>query len=548
MSSPRYSVGTVATSDYIPWSRVLAESVAEHNPGIPVYALILDDFDPDEVLRPDDRFEVIRPADLAIAPDEFAWLSTMYTTLQLSCAMKSWLLLELLERTDAAVYLDSDMRVYDSLDVLAIPAAWDGVVLTPHLLTPPPPDGRFPNDDALDQFGMFNAGCLAAGQTGRPFLRWWAGKCSRDCFEGSELRPPRFVDQRWLDLAPAYFDVTVARDPGVNVAYWNMPERPVQRSDAGAPVIGGRPLRLFHFSALPLDAPRQLNRFLNADSRVRAEDHPVVLDLCEAYVGELRAAGLDPGAERRPPAELAPGVPLSDTTRSALRVALTDAERAGEWFPRRPDDPRLAGDLLDWFTAADTRIPGLTRYLRALHASEPRIAATFPNLGDPATAGAYIEWARTEGVTMDLVARPLLSAIGGAAPAFDDADSVVLVDVDDLLARPDEFAATIATFRANDPVTFLLWWPARTEADLSAALAPVMDACGFTEPDGPTAVGLVDPLPTPVICEIADMALSPGSRIPELASIPVVLSDTDIATRVADARADDRRDSGRECA
>ena len=30
---PQISVGTVATSDYIPWSRVLAESVAEHNPG-----------------------------------------------------------------------------------------------------------------------------------------------------------------------------------------------------------------------------------------------------------------------------------------------------------------------------------------------------------------------------------------------------------------------------------------------------------------------------------------------------------------------------------
>ena len=44
-------------------------------------------------------------------------------------------------------------------------------------------------------------------------------------------------DQRWLDLAPAFFDdVHIMRDAGCNIAHWNLPER-----DAHLGAKGGRP-------------------------------------------------------------------------------------------------------------------------------------------------------------------------------------------------------------------------------------------------------------------------------------------------------------------
>ena len=48
-------------------------------------------------------------------------------------------------------------------------------------------------------------------------------------------------DQRWLDLVPALFDdVHIVRDPGCNVAYWNLPERYVTLTPNGIPTHGSR--------------------------------------------------------------------------------------------------------------------------------------------------------------------------------------------------------------------------------------------------------------------------------------------------------------------
>ena len=40
------------------------------------------------------------------------------------------------------------------------------------------------------------------------------------------------ADQRWLDFVPSYFEHHVLRDPGVNVAQWNLHERRVRRREA----------------------------------------------------------------------------------------------------------------------------------------------------------------------------------------------------------------------------------------------------------------------------------------------------------------------------
>ena len=71
--------------------------------------------------------------------------------------------------------------------------------------------------------GVFNSGFVAVGQSGRPFLDWWASRLRRDCLFCEPMGV--HADQRWLDFVPSYFDHHVLRDPGINVAQWNLHER-----------------------------------------------------------------------------------------------------------------------------------------------------------------------------------------------------------------------------------------------------------------------------------------------------------------------------------
>jgi len=107
-----YAAGTVVTSDYLPWARVLSESFLEHNPGAAFTVLVLDEPSPDG-LRDTDRFELVSPEDVEIDQVTYRWMATIYDGFELSCALKPWLLRHLLRDSDEALYLDSDILVCD---------------------------------------------------------------------------------------------------------------------------------------------------------------------------------------------------------------------------------------------------------------------------------------------------------------------------------------------------------------------------------------------------------------------------------------------------
>ncbi len=60
-----------------------------------------------------------------------------------------------------------------------------------------------------------------------------------------------FVDQRWCDHVPALFDrLKVIRDPGYNVASWNLSTRKITVEKDGRITVNGHPLRFWHFTKL----------------------------------------------------------------------------------------------------------------------------------------------------------------------------------------------------------------------------------------------------------------------------------------------------------
>jgi hypothetical protein len=58
-----------------------------------------------------------------------------------------------------------------------------------------------------------------------------------------------FTDQKWINLAPAYFECTILKDPGLNLAPWNLDERPLKFQENILYTKDVR-LRLIHFSQM----------------------------------------------------------------------------------------------------------------------------------------------------------------------------------------------------------------------------------------------------------------------------------------------------------
>jgi hypothetical protein len=69
-------------------------------------------------------------------------------------------------------------------------------------------------------------------------------------------------DQRWLDFAPSFVtDLHLIRDPGINLAYWNLPD--INSSiDGGHFLVNGVPCRLFHFSGFNPEFPEDVSRYV----------------------------------------------------------------------------------------------------------------------------------------------------------------------------------------------------------------------------------------------------------------------------------------------
>ena len=155
---------------------------------------------------------------------------------------------------DLAIYLDADIVLFKPLD-LVLSAFADGheLVLTPHVLTPLPPDGKQPDDLAIMRSGIYNLGFAAFANTERcrALLRWWERHLRT--LGAADVGAGLFTDQKWIDFAPAFVPSTfIIRDPGYNTAYWNLHERTVRQTDHGWRVTFAdqtlSDLTFFHFS------------------------------------------------------------------------------------------------------------------------------------------------------------------------------------------------------------------------------------------------------------------------------------------------------------
>lgn len=319
---------TIVARNYLAHARVLAESFARHDPGGSCSVLVIDAAPGDPLLAAA-PFDALTPADLEI--EDFDVMAGIYDVKELSTAVKPALLLHLLAQHDGPVaYLDPDIVIFSSLAELDQLTLRHGLVLTPHTTQPIPADGRRPDQDFILAAGVYNLGFIAVSGSDDVLglLEWWRRRLLRESLD--DVLSNRFVDQRWMDLAPGFIsDLLILRDPGYNVAYWNLWERRLGEDD-GELTVNGEPLRFFHFSGYVPERPTELSTHQN---RIDLRREPLLKGLCDDYRRRLGEAGYD-SVSKIPYGlgSLPNGLRLDSGLRKRYRSALVTGEFEGSLF------------------------------------------------------------------------------------------------------------------------------------------------------------------------------------------------------------------------
>jgi glycosyltransferase involved in cell wall biosynthesis len=278
---------TSITSNYLPKARVLGHSLKRHNPDVSFVLVLAEPLDATLLRRTDPFDQIIQIDELGI-PDFESWLFK-HSIVETCTAIKGHALVSLLNESKndrRVIYLDPDIVVTGSLDELFSSFDDASILITPHGIEPESTlEAIIDNELSHLQFGVYNLGFLGVRNSvdGLKFSRWWQARLHDFCYDDREHGV--FTDQRWVDLAPAFFSgVRILREPGYNVATWNLTHRLVTGSVSRGMRVNREPLFFYHFSGFDSGAQEIMLRRYGHKS-------PALVKFREWYMRECERMG-----------------------------------------------------------------------------------------------------------------------------------------------------------------------------------------------------------------------------------------------------------------
>jgi hypothetical protein len=256
--------------NYLPKARTLAQSVKRFYPESKFYLCMVEKNEIDISNLPEFD-KVIYPFDFW--PSDHERILYKYEVVEACTAVKGELfcyMLDTYKEENIFIYLDPDIQVFSPMDELLTALNQAEIVLTPHLTEPEEERcAILDNEVSVARHGVFNLGFLAIkrGPNAQQFLRWWGDRLKE--FSFADYFNGLFTDQKWVDQAPAFFDVFIFKNPGYNVAPWNIAKRNITEIDGSYCVNSTFPLRFFHFSGLDSGANlKMLSRYADQTSSI----------------------------------------------------------------------------------------------------------------------------------------------------------------------------------------------------------------------------------------------------------------------------------------
>jgi glycosyltransferase involved in cell wall biosynthesis len=410
-------VCTIISKNYLAYARTLMASVqSHHGDDIRCVVLLVDEID--GCFETDaEMFDVCLARDLDIP--QWQHFSMKYNILELNTAVKPYFLQHLFEHyaADQIIYFDPDIQIFHPLTDMMRLLRTNTVVLTPHLLTSLPTDGKKPDNLTIRQSGIYNLGFFAISRRApyREILQWWQERLYTQCVV--DLEAGIFVDQSWMDLLPTIFDsVFISREASYNVAYWNLHERHVEQRQQTY-VVNQLPLVFMHYSGFDPEHPQRVSKHQN---RFHMRDLALALrNLFRKYRQNLLAQGYQTTHQwTYAYANFADGVAIPDV----MRQLLLDEDPRGERWPN-PYAIAQADAFRAWAITPvyPAEQPVLSRLAVRFWQSRSDLQLTFPDIRG-ADAWAFAQWfvaspEVTERIADALIA-PIRDRLYGGEPAL----------------------------------------------------------------------------------------------------------------------------------
>jgi hypothetical protein len=278
-------VFTSITANYLPKAAALAHSVKRVHPEAAFHCVLSDELPSCPAAVTSAFDSIIKITELPI-DGLYRWIFR-HRLVELCTAVKGTAFQHIARRFGAEriYYFDPDIIVTSRLDDLERALDNSAILLTPHMTAPETDlQAILDNEHCCLRHGVYNLGFLAVRMSGqgRQFIDWWADRLRRFCYD--DVPAGLFTDQRWVDLALAFFDeIAIIRGPQYNVATWNLSHR---RAAGRAPYgveINGVPLVFYHFSGFDSGAQKVMLQRYGVDSPVLFELRDWYISRCEQF-------------------------------------------------------------------------------------------------------------------------------------------------------------------------------------------------------------------------------------------------------------------------
>ena len=275
---------TICSNNYLSQAIVLGNSLLKHNPDY-TFKICLVDRKIVEIDYASIPFEIIEVQNIGMVA--FEEMFKRYNIIELNTAVKPFcfnFFFKKVPDAELVFYLDPDIVVYNPFMELESALIENEIVITPHFTSPINDNKNQAETDFLNS-GLYNLGFLGLkkGEESKKLLSWWSERLIDKAF--INLEKGMFTDQIWINFVPLFFNkVHILKNPGYNMAYWNLHERLL--SDK-LEVINNNivyPLIFYHFSGYNPLSPEILSRYQN---RFTFENRLDIVNLFKGYTKDL---------------------------------------------------------------------------------------------------------------------------------------------------------------------------------------------------------------------------------------------------------------------